>query len=101
MALTSLFGWGLLFIAAAFITIIVQIKRRKLSSFVLRFNRWLGAVAFVLAAWGILAVLDLGGKFGDAIIMEPAPVVDILIIIGLTVVGITMVAPRALSLIHI
>ena len=91
----GLFGWGLLFIAAAFITIIVQIKRRKLSSFVLRFNRWLGAVAFVLAAWGILAVLDLGGKFGDALIMEPAPVVDILIIIGLTVVGITVVAPRA------
>ena len=91
----GLFGWGLLFIAAAFITIIVQIKRRKLSSFVLRFNRWLGAVAFVLAAWGILAVLDLGGKFGDALIMEPAPVVDILIIIGLTVVGITMVAPKA------
>ncbi|MQY81789.1 MAG: DNA translocase FtsK [Dehalococcoidia bacterium] len=94
-ALTSLFGWGLLFIAAAFITIIVQVKRRKLSSFILRFNRWLGTAAFALAAWGILAVLDLGGKFGDVLIMEPAPVVDILIIIGLTIVGVVMVSPKA------
>jgi len=93
--LTGLFGWGLLFIAAAFITIIVQVKRRKLSSFILRLNRWLGTAAFVLAAWGILAVLDLGGKFGDVLIMEPAPVVDILIIIGLTIVGVVMVAPKA------
>jgi S-DNA-T family DNA segregation ATPase FtsK/SpoIIIE len=95
VALASLFGWGLLFIAAAFITIIVQIKRRKLSSFILRLNRWLGTAAFVLAAWGILAVLDLGGKFGDVLIMEPAPVVDILIIIGLTIVGVVMVSPKA------
>ena len=95
VALTSLFGWGLLFIAAACITIIVQVKRRKLSSFILRLNRWLGTAAFVLAAWGILAVLDLGGKFGDVLIMEPAPVVDILIIIGLTIAGVVMVAPKA------
>ncbi len=94
-SLYGFFGWGLLFIAAAFITIIVQVKRRKLSSFILRLNRWLGTAAFVLAAWGILAVLDLGGKFGDVLIMEPAPVVDILIIIGLTIVGVVMVSPKA------
>jgi len=93
--LAGFFGWGLLFIAAAFITVIVQIKRRKLSSFVFRFNRWLGAVAFVLAVWGILAIFDLGGRFGDILIMEPAPAVDILIVIGLVVVGVIMVAPRA------
>jgi len=94
-ALTGLFGWGLLFIAAAFITIIAQVKRRKLSSFILRLNRGLGTAAFVLAAWGILAVLYLGGKFGDVLIMEPAPVVDILIIIGLTIVGVVLVSPKA------
>jgi len=90
--LTGLFGWGLLFIAAAIITIIVQKKRRKLSSFVLHLNRWLGATAFVLAVWGILAIFDMGGKFGAALIMEPTPVVDILIVLGLVIVGVIMVA---------
>ncbi len=89
------FGWGLLFIAVATIAIIVQVKRRKLSSFILRLNRWLGAAAFVLAVWGILAILDLGGKFGDALILDPAPVVDVLIVIGLFILGVFMVAPRA------
>ncbi len=93
-ALTDFFGLGLFFIAAAIITVIVQMKRRKLASFFLRFNRWLGAVAFVLAAWGILAIFDLGGKFGAAIIMDPAPVVDILVVIGLFIVGIILVAPK-------
>jgi S-DNA-T family DNA segregation ATPase FtsK/SpoIIIE len=92
--LYGFFGWGLLFIAVAIITVIVQVKRRKLSSFILRLNRWLGAAAFSLAVWGILAIFDLGGKFGAALIMEPAPVVDILIVIGLVIVGVIMVAPR-------
>ncbi len=95
LALTGLFGWGLLFILAAFITVIVQIKRRKFSSFFLRFHRWLGAAAFALAVWGILAILDLGGKFGDALIMDPTPVVDILIVIGLFILGVMLVAPKA------
>ncbi|MGB2876430.1 MAG: DNA translocase FtsK [Dehalococcoidales bacterium] len=94
-ALTGLFGWGLLFIAAAIITFIVQIKRRKLPSFILRFNRWLGVVAFVLAVWGILAIFDMGGEFGSALIMEPAPVVDVLIILGLGIAGVARVFPRA------
>jgi S-DNA-T family DNA segregation ATPase FtsK/SpoIIIE len=92
--LTGLFSWGLLFIAAAIITFIVQMKRRKLPSFILRFNRWLGAVAFVLAAWGILAIFDMGGEFGSALIMEPAPVVDVLIVIGLFIAGVILVAPK-------
>ncbi|MBU2536780.1 MAG: DNA translocase FtsK [Chloroflexi bacterium] len=94
-SLYGFFGWGLLIIAAAIITVIVQVIRRKLSSFILRLNRWLGAAAFVLAVWGILAIFDLGGGFGAALIMEPAPVVDILIVIGLVIVGVIMVAPRA------
>jgi len=94
-ALTNFFGWGLLFIAAMIITIIVQMKRRKLSSFVLRLNRWLGTLAFILAVWGILAIFDKGGKFGYALIMEPAPVVDVLIVIGLFIIGIILVAPKA------
>ncbi len=93
-ALTDLFGWGLVFIATAIITFIVQVKRRKFSLFILRFNRWLGAVAFVLMAWGILAILDMGGSFGAKLIMEPAPLVDILIVIGFFIVGVILVAPK-------
>jgi S-DNA-T family DNA segregation ATPase FtsK/SpoIIIE len=93
--LYDFFGWGLLFIAAAIITFIVQVKRRKVLSFVLRLNRWLGAAAFVLAVWGILAIFDLGGEFGAALILDPAPVVDILIILGLVIAGVVLVSPKA------
>jgi len=94
-SLFGFFGWGLLFLAAAIITVIVQMKRRKLATFFLRFNRWLGAAAFVLAAWGVLAIFDLGGKIGYTLILDPAPVVDILIVAGLFIAGIFLVAPKA------
>ena len=94
-ALGDLFGWGLVFIAAAIITLIVQVKRRRLSSFVVRGNRWLGSIAFILAVWGILAFLESGGSFGRGIISYPAPeLVGILRILGLAVVGVILVAPR-------
>jgi len=94
--LFKLFGWGLLFIAAAIITIIVQLKRRKLASFILRGNRWLAGVAFILAIWGILAFFNLGGSFGQSIISYPAPeIVGILRILGLVIVGVILAAPKA------
>jgi S-DNA-T family DNA segregation ATPase FtsK/SpoIIIE len=94
--LADLFGWGLLFIAAAIVTLAVQIGRRKLSSFILRGNRWLAGVIFILATWGILAFFNLGGSFGQSIISYPAPeIVGILRILGLVVVGVILVAPKA------
>ena len=95
-ALVDSFGWGLVFFAAAFITLFVQLKRRKLSSFILRGNRWLGSAALILAIWGILGFYQLGGKFGQDIISYPAPdIVGILRISGLVVVGILLAAPKA------
>ncbi len=94
--LADSFAWGLLFIAAAIITVIVQLKRRKLSSFILRGNRWLAGVAFILAIWGILAFFNLGGSFGLSMISYPAPeIVGILRILGLVIVGVILAAPRA------
>ena len=51
----ALFGWGLLFILMALGILIGLGWRRKLLVIIRRWNRWLGGVAFVLMAWGILA----------------------------------------------
>ncbi len=94
-----LLGWGLLFIAAAIVTLIVQIKRHKLSSFIFQWNRWLGSIVFILAAWGILALLNLGGRFGLGLISNPPPgawgaIVGSLCILGYIVAGLVLVVPR-------
>ena len=95
-SLVDTFGWGLLFIAAAVITLIVQIKRRKFSSFFIRLNRWLGAAAFILAIWGILAIFELGGSFGQNIARYSAPEIEnVLRISGLFIIGVILIAPRA------
>jgi len=95
-ALGDLFGWGLLFIAAAIVTLIVQIKRRRLSSFILRGNRWLGSVALILAIWGILALFQQGGSFGQNIARYSAPEIEnVLRILGLVVIGVILIAPGA------
>ena len=44
-----LFGWGLVFIAIAVVALVVVLWRRKLSSFILQGNRWLGSIALILS----------------------------------------------------
>ena len=77
-SLIDLFGWGLVFIAIAIVTLIVMTWRRKLGTLIFHWNRWLGSIALILAIWGILAFLPigriLGGSFGRDIIAFPAPV---------------------------
>ncbi len=95
-ALVGLFGWGLVFILAAIVVLIVQVKRRKLLSFIFHGNRWLGGVAVILAVWGILAFFGMGGDFGLGIISYPAPdLVGALRILGLVIAGVVLIAPRA------
>jgi len=95
-SLVDMFGWGLLFITAAVITLIVQIKRRKFSSFFIRLNRWLGIIAFILAIWGILAIFEFGGSFGQSIARYSAPVIEnVLRLSGLVIIGVILIAPRA------
>ena len=103
-ALRELFGWGLLFIFGAIVTIITMIWRKNLGSLIHRGNRWLGGIAFVLAVWGILAAFNytspymtrgLGGSFGREIIDFPSwNIVYALRIIALIVIGILLVAPH-------
>ena len=96
--LGDFFGWGLLFLAAAIIILIVQTKRRKLSSFIRRGNRWLGLIALTLALWGILGFLGAGGSFGMGIsgydIFDYPLWLSLLRILGLVIIGFGLVAPR-------
>ncbi len=103
-AALELFGWGLILIAIAVIIIMGMLWRRQLSAFVHRWrlyqwNKWLGAIAFTLAIWGILALFNLGGSFGLVIIGQDNvdyPVwLSGLHLLGLVIIGIILVAPGA------
>ncbi|MBE9482941.1 MAG: DNA translocase FtsK, partial [Chloroflexi bacterium] len=95
----GLFGWGLVLIAVVVIIILGILWRRQLSTLARRWklyqwNKWLGGVAFILAIWGILSLFNLGGSFGLSITGQEDFVV-ILWILGLVIIGIILVAPKA------
>ncbi|HEY92274.1 MAG TPA: DNA translocase FtsK [Dehalococcoidia bacterium] len=95
----ELFGWGLALIAIVVIIIIGMLWRRQLSALAHRWklnhwNKWLGAVTFILAIWGILALFNLGGSFGLNFIGQD-DFTAILWILGLVIIGIILVAPKA------
>jgi len=94
----ELFGWGLVLIVIAAIIIMGMIWRRQLSAWAHRWklhqwNKWLGAIAFILAVWAILALFDLGGSFGLIIIGQQG-FVGVLRLLGLVILGVILVAPR-------
>ncbi|MFC1860263.1 DNA translocase FtsK [Chloroflexota bacterium] len=94
----ELFGWGLVLIAIAVIIIMGIIWRRQLSAWAHRWklhqwNKGLGAIAFLMAVWGLLAIFDLGGSFGLYLIGTTG-FIGILRILGLVILGIILVAPR-------
>ncbi len=99
----ELLGWGLVLIVVAIGILAGVAWRRKLSSLFYHWNQWLGGIAFILAIWGILALFSgdgvlrqasLGGNVGLNIIGHQG-VTGILRILGLVIVGIGLVAPRA------
>ncbi len=100
-------GWGLAFIVALLAALVTLTIRRRLGSLFFNWNRWLGTFAFVLAAWGVLAAVNyytpsfkqgLGGTFGQSIIgldAGAASWMQALRVIGLFIIGIVLVAPKA------
>jgi len=88
----ALFGWGLLFLVMAFGILVGVLWGRRVLSVIYHWNQWLGGVAFILAAWGILAFFRLGGSFGQSIIGQ-ADFVGGLRLLGLVILGIILVAP--------
>jgi len=102
-ATLRLFGWGWLFIILALISIVWVIWRRKFRFAFRHLYQYLGGIAFVLAAWGILAFIpgegvlrsvNLGGNFGLGIIGETS-FIGGLRILGLVVIGLVLIAPGA------
>ncbi len=93
--IVNAFGWGLVFIIGAIITIIVLIWRRRLGPLFIRWNITLGVIAFILVIWGLLAFMRLGGDVGDAIIAWPAADwIGVLRLVLLAAIGLVLVAPR-------
>jgi len=90
----DLFGWGLAFLIIALGTLVGILWGRRVLSFIYHWNQWLGGIAFILAAWGIMAFFGVGGSFGQGIIGANAPL-GILRLLGLVILGIILVAPGA------
>ena len=90
----GLFGWGLLLLVIALGILIGLIRLRKLSSLIYNWNRWLAGIAFILAVWGILALVGLGGSFGIALVGKSLAI-GILRIIGLVIAGVVLLMPIA------
>ncbi len=102
-------GWGIIIVIGAILMLVVMTWRGWLDSFYYYWNRWLGGIAFVFAAWGILGLIryygaaltpnGLGGNFGKALAGGASggalgTFIGILCILGFIIVGLFFVAPR-------
>ncbi len=95
----GLLGWGLILIFLAIIIILCIIYRHPIGAFIQRYrlylwNKWLGGIALFFAAWGILGLFDMGGSFGHSIVSDNT-IAGIFRVIGLFLLGIILIAPRA------
>jgi DNA segregation ATPase FtsK/SpoIIIE, S-DNA-T family len=94
-AIFNFFGLGLVFIAAAFITIVVLICRRNFRTLFFRWNWWLGGIAVFMSLWGALAFWNLGGEIGRGIAGFPARgFISFLRLLALAVIGIIFIFPK-------
>ena len=97
-AINSAVGWGIIFIALALLTLIFLLWRGKILSLFRNWNRWLGAISLMFAAWGILAFSSQadpnpGGTFGLGII-GAHDFLGVLRIFGLLFLSVCFIAPR-------
>ncbi len=89
-----LFGWGLLLLIIALISLGVVLRLRKSTPLMVRFRQRCGGIAFTFVVWGILAYFALGGSIGQYLIGFPdSSFIGIPRIIGLILAGIALVAP--------
>ncbi len=89
-----LFGWGLLLLIIALVSLSVALWLRKSTPLTVRFRQWWGGIAFTMVIWGIMAYFGLGGSIGQYLIGFPeSSFIGIPRIIGLILAGITLVAP--------
>ncbi len=88
----ALFGWGLLLMLLAFLTLVWIVWGRRVLSAIYHWNQWLGGAVFVLVLWGILAFFGLGGSFGQGIIGN-GDVGGAFGLVGMVILGFILVAP--------
>ena len=89
----NLLGWGIMFIAVTVLTFVGLGWWHRLYLLVRYWNQWLGGLVILMGGWGILALSDLGGSFGLAIIGRSVPI-DYLRILGIFLVSILLIAPE-------
>jgi S-DNA-T family DNA segregation ATPase FtsK/SpoIIIE len=92
-------GWGLILIVLAILIILCIIFHQPLGAFIKRYklhlwNKWLGGAAIFFGVWGILGLLDVGGSFGRSIVSYDTAA-GIFRVLGLLLLGIILMAPRA------
>jgi S-DNA-T family DNA segregation ATPase FtsK/SpoIIIE len=89
-----LFGWGLLLLIIALVSLGVVTWLRKSVPLMVRIRQWWGGIAFTFVVWGILAYFALGGSIGQYLIGFPnSSFIGIPRIIGLVLAGMALVAP--------
>ncbi len=86
-------GWGIVIIAVAVLTLVGLGWWHRLSLLIRYWNQWLGGLVVLMGCWGILALFDLGGRFGLAIIGR-SEAIGYLRILGIFVVSILLIAPE-------
>ena len=91
-------GWGIIFVTLALLTLIFLLWRGHILSLFRNWNKWLGAIALVFAAWGILAFAsqsdpNAGGRFGLGII-GAQNFLGALRIFGLLLLSVCFIVPR-------
>jgi S-DNA-T family DNA segregation ATPase FtsK/SpoIIIE len=86
-------GWGILFVVLFIATPLVLLRIQRLYLFARRWNQWLGGIAIIVAAWGILGLIDAGGNVGTGIIGKSG-LGGHLRIAGLFVAGIILIFPE-------
>ena len=86
-------GWGILFVILFIVTPLVLLRTQRLYLFVRRWNQWLGGIAIIVAAWGILGLAEAGGSVGTGIIGKSG-LGGHLRIAGLVVAGIILIFPE-------
>ncbi len=104
IAITQLFGWGLILVVLAILSFLVIVLSQPMA-LIRYWNRWLGLLILAGAVWGILAFIpadglltdySLGGQIGKSLIGDSLAI-SILILALLVIVGVLFITPRGFS----